>query len=284
MFPAHELRWLAGIQGFVIDVDGVLRIGNRPIDGAGRALAELRRRDVPFCLLTNVTRRSRAEEAARLCAMGIEIAPEEIFTASALAAAYVRRLRPPAIWLLLDGSAREEFAGIPQDEETAALVVVGDVEDSAPIALFHRAYRALLRGATLIAIQRNRAWTGDDGMARLDVGAWVAALEYASGRPAVVMGKPSPQAYTTTAQAMGISPAHLAMVSDDPAVDLAGARQAGLVTIRVRTTSLPQQASRPAEEHAADLTLDSIADLPALWDALSARTPASSQSRTRRPL
>jgi len=256
------------LRGLLIDIDGVLRVGDQPIPGAGEAIEALRRREVPFRFLTNVTRKSRAEEAERLRRMGILVSPEEIYTASAVTAAYLRRLGAPRCWLLLEGSGVQEFAGIPLSDDSPQYVVLGDLGDDFPVMLLHRAFRALLNGARLIAIQRNPSWTAEDGLPRLDVGAWCAALEYASGQPALVMGKPAPLAYQLPAEEMGIPCQELAMVSDDPDVDLAGARGAGLRTIFVRTTSLPRRRMPDAGE--VDYVLNSIAELPALWDVIGA--------------
>ena len=256
------------LRGLLIDIDGVLRVGDQPIPGAGEAIEALRRRDVPFRFLTNVTRKSRAEEAERLRRMGILVSPEEIYTASAVTAAYLRRLGAPRCWLLLEGSGVQEFAGIPLSDDSPQYVVLGDLGDDFPVMLLHRAFRALLNGARLIAIQRNPSWTAEDGLPRLDVGAWCAALEYASGQPALVMGKPAPLAYQLPAEEMGIPCQELAMVSDDPDVDLAEARGAGLCTIFVHTTSLPRRRMPDAGE--VDYVLNSIAELPALWDVIGA--------------
>lgn len=262
------------LRGLLIDVDGVLRIGDQSIPGAGQAIEALRRRGVPFRLLTNVTRKSRAEEAGRLKRLGIPVSTDEIYTASSIAASYLRRQGAPRCWLLLEGSGVQEFAGIPLTDESPQYVVLGDLGDEFPVVLLHHAFRALLNGARLIAIQRNPSWTAEDGLPRLDVGAWCAALEYASGQQALVMGKPALLAYRLPGEEMGIPLPQLAMVSDDPDVDLAGAKQVGMRTILVRTTSLPRRRSVGEEEH--DFVLDSIADLPALWDRIGPSSHMSS--------
>lgn len=255
------------LRGLLIDIDGVLRIGDQPIPGAGQAIEGLRRRGVPFRFLTNVTRRSRAEEADRLKRLGIPVSADEIYTASSTTASYLRRQGTPRCWLLLEGSGVQEFAGIPLTEESPQYVVLGDLGDEFPVMLLHRAFRALLAGARLIAIQRNPSWTAEDGLPRLDVGAWCAALEYASGQQALVMGKPAPLAYRLPAEEMGFPCEQLAMVSDDPDIDLAGAKQVGMRTIFARTTSLPRRRMPDAGEF--DHVVDSIAGLPALWDEIS---------------
>lgn len=248
------------LRGLLIDIDGVLRIGSRPIPGAGDSIAYLRSRDIPFRLLTNVTRRSRAEEAARLRAMGIDVQPHELHTASSVTAQYLRRRGVRRCWVLLDGTAIADFDDFELSSGTPECVVLGDLNDETPIERLHQAFRALLAGAELIAIQRNGAWTGDDGLARLDVGAWIAALEFSSGQRATVLGKPARFAYQVPAEELGIPAEHLGMVADDPDVDLRGARELGLRTVFVSTTALPTR--RPVEASEFDYVLESIADLP----------------------
>ena len=238
------------LQGLLIDVDGVLRIGAEPIAGASEALASLRLRGMPFRLVTNVTRKSRAEEAGRLRDMGIEVGPAEIYTASAIAAEYLRRQGARRCWLLTEGRAHEDFHGLELTDQDPQYVVLGDLGDDFRAMLLHRAFRALLAGARLIAIQRNAAWTADDGLPRLDVGAWVAALEYASGQTAQVMGKPARFAYELPAEDLGVPPGHLGMVADDPDVDLAGAPRRCLAGARRGptssiTSSTPSPTCRP---------------------------------------
>src|SRR2546423_1428496 len=80
-------------------------------------------------------------------------------------------------------------------------------------------------GAELVALQHNRYWRRADGLA-LDVGAYAAALEYATGREAVVVGKPA-QAFFHAAMAdMGVDCA--LMVGDDVEADVGGALAAGV--------------------------------------------------------
>ena len=266
------------LKGFLIDIDGVLRVGAQAIPGAAETVAWLRRHRAPFCLLTNVTQKSRAEEAARLAGMGIAVDPDELYTASAVAAEYLRRRGARRCLVLLEGTALEDFHGLELNARYPEFVVLGDLGDDFSASRLHSAFRALLAGAQLIAIQRNKAWTGDDGLPRLDVGAWVSALEFSSGQQAIVMGKPASFAYQLPAAELGLPLAQIGMVADDPDVDLSGARQAGLQTIFVRTTSLPRRRTVAAGEF--DYHLDSIADLPDLLPS-TGHTTASGNSPTR---
>jgi phospholysine phosphohistidine inorganic pyrophosphate phosphatase len=111
-------------------------------------------------------------------------------------------------------------------------------------------------GADLIALQRNRYWRREDGLA-LDAGPFVAALEYASGRSATVVGKPEAGFFRLALEDLGLGPHEVAMVGDDAEADVVGAQAAGLKGILVRTGKY-----RPETEGRPDLVLESFAALP----------------------
>jgi hypothetical protein len=54
--------------------------------------------------------------------------------------------------------------------------------------VLNRAFRLVMDGAELVALQKNRYWLTADGLS-LDVGPFVAAVEYATRRKAFVVGK-----------------------------------------------------------------------------------------------
>jgi HAD superfamily hydrolase (TIGR01458 family) len=107
-------------------------------------------------------------------------------------------------------------------------------------------------------LQRNRFWQEVDGLS-LDAGPFVAALEYASGKTATVVGKPDPAFFEAALWDLGLQAKDVAMVGDDPESDVAGAQRAGLRSIQVKTGKY-----RPGAAEEADAEIDSIADLPAI--------------------
>jgi HAD superfamily hydrolase (TIGR01458 family) len=111
-------------------------------------------------------------------------------------------------------------------------------------------------GADLIALQRNRYWRTDDGLA-LDAGPFVAALEYASGKSATVLGKPERGFFQLALDDLGLRAHEVAMAGDDAEADVAGAQASGLQGIQVKTGKY-----RPGAEGEPDLLLNSIAELP----------------------
>jgi HAD superfamily hydrolase (TIGR01458 family) len=120
-------------------------------------------------------------------------------------------------------------------------------------------------GAELIALQRNRYWLRPEGLA-LDVGPFVAALEYAARVDAFVVGKPSADFFATILAGIPAEPGEAAMVGDDVESDVGGALDAGLAGVLVRTGKYRDDALR-ASGIDPTAVVDSIADVPALLDA-----------------
>ena len=117
-------------------------------------------------------------------------------------------------------------------------------------------------GAELIALQKNRFWLRADGLS-LDVGPFVAALEYATGREAYVVGKPARGFFDEVVRDLGATAGDTAMVGDDVESDIDGALRAGLAGILVRTGKYHEEAVR-ASGIESSATVDSIADVPPL--------------------
>ena len=254
-----------GIEGFLFDIDGTILQDNVPIDGAIDSLSRLRRAGIPFRFLTNTTRRPRAELLSQLSAVGLDVPVQDCLTAPAVTAAWLRERGAEKLLLLIDPATREEFAEFDLDSHSPDFVVVADLGDQWTFEILDRAFRALMAGAELVAMQKNRFWK-HQGQLSLDAGPFVAALEFATDLEAHLVGKPSPELFRTVARDFGLASDRIAMVGDDLEADIRGAHAAGLVAIAVRTGKYRPEAEEDTLE-TADVVLDSIADLPS-WMGL----------------
>jgi phospholysine phosphohistidine inorganic pyrophosphate phosphatase len=232
-------------SAYLIDLDGTLYAGGAAVPGAVAALDRLRAARIPFRLVTNTTSRSRRMLVERLGELGFAVEAAELFTApmagAELAAAEgYRRAVPFVPEPALEDLGTLELAGgtsgrPPPPDWRADAVVVGDLGGRWTHGLMQEAFEHLMAGAALVALSRDRYWLRD-GRLTLDAGPFVAGLEYASGRPAVVAGKPSARFFGAAVAALGgPSAGEVAMVGDDLWSDVAGAQAAGLRGWLVRT-------------------------------------------------
>jgi len=248
---------LAHIQGFLLDLDGTLYQSGEPLPGAVATVRALERDGVPIRFVTNTTSKSRAAVAEKLVAMGFLASEESIFSPPH-AAGELLRTRGASVHLLVPDATRPDFDGIPTDDAQPDAVVIGDLGADWTFERLNRAFRLVHGGADLVALGRTRYWQTDDGL-QLDVGPFVAALEYATGKEATVIGKPEPQFFLDAVAEIGLEPEAVALVGDDAETDVRAAQRAGLSGVLVRTGKF-----RPTDldgEPPIDLVIDSVADL-----------------------
>lgn len=196
----------ASIEGLLLDVDGVLVSVWRPIPGAPEALAAVRKAALPFLLMTNTTTHTRAEIAETLRRSRFEVEASQILTAPVATAAYLRATHPGArCWLLGGEHVIPEMDGIEFVGADPDVVVVAGADDLFTWDNVSRALAMLLDGARLVSMHRNLKWMTEDGM-RIDAGAYLAALEVASGVTPEVAGKPSAAFFRSALALLGVPP------------------------------------------------------------------------------
>lgn len=246
-------------SGVLLDVDGTLVQDGRALPGAKRALGAVREAGLPLRLVTNTSRRSRGAVLRALSEAGLEAGVDEVLTAPVATAAWLRERGITGLALLAPEEVAEDFEGLDVDASSPGAVVVGDLGDAWSYEVLDRAFGWLLDGAELVAIHRNRYWSTGGGL-HLDVGPFVAALEYASGRRATVLGKPHRAFFEMAARSMGLAPDAVVMVGDDLAADALGAMEAGATGMLVRTGKFREE-ELTASDRRPDRVLDGIGEL-----------------------
>ena len=280
-------RPLAGVRALLLDLDGVIVLAEKPVEGSARAIGELARRGIPFRIVTNTSLVSRATLSKWGASMGAPIPAERFQSALSVSAAYAARHYPGRpLYVLTSDDARSEFAGqhlLTNDEASkrdarAAAVVVGDSPEAATWDNLNRAFRLIRNGAELIGMHKNRWWLTPDGPT-IDSGAYVAGLEFSAGVKARIVGKPAREFFTEAANALaaelrsrGERPLRrhdILMVGDDLETDVRAAQRAGLRGAFVLTgkhTRDDVEAARTRGRPAPDLVAESLADVVAALD------------------
>jgi HAD superfamily hydrolase (TIGR01458 family) len=248
------------VRGVLIDLDGVLYLGGSAIPGACQAIDFLKKNGVPFRCISNTTRKCRKTICLQLSAMGFAIAQENIFTPPLAAIAYMKTHKKTRFHLLTTGDVDEDFreAGT-QGSKNVDYVIVGDAGDAMTYGSMNTAFRLLTDGAELIALEKDRYWMVQDG---LSLAAWpfVSALEFATGKTAVIMGKPSKDFFDLVLKDLHLPPADVAMIGDDLFTDVGGAQKAGMTGVLVRTGKFRKEILQTSPI-IPDAVINSIADI-----------------------
>jgi HAD superfamily hydrolase (TIGR01458 family) len=252
---------LQNVKGLLIDLGGVIYQDNELIHGSLGAIRRLQSKRVPFRFLTNTTSSPKRIVRAKLAKLGLPVDTNEIFTPADAARNYIVKhdLQPH---YLISPALQEDFSGVPDGRVPA--VIIGDAGNDFTYQNLNRAFRKLEAGAILIALASNRKFIGAKGLPCIDVGAFVAALAYASGKQAIVLGKPSADFFHLAVEAMHLSNTEVAMIGDDAEFDASAAVSAGLVGILVKTGKWQPEAANglkpppTAEMENLSMVVDSI--------------------------
>lgn len=220
-------------KGVLLDIDGTVMTGTDPLPGAAEAIRYLQEQNIPYRFISNGTRRSRMNVLEKLKRLGVSVTLEDIFTPAVAAVEYLREKQISACNLLVTSDLMTDFleAGISHDPESAN-VVVGDAADRFTYETMNTAFRGLIRGGELIALEKDRYWKDIDGLS-LGAGAFVAALEYAAGCKVILMGKPSNHYFAAARSGFPGDTVETIMVGDDIVTDVKGAMDAGLTGVIV---------------------------------------------------
>lgn len=266
---------MAEVNAVLLDIDGVLVVSWEPIDGAAEAVAALRHAGYHVRFLTNTTSRTRASIAGALREADIDVDDDEIATATSATAAHLRHQHPGRRVLLLDDGPADDLGDIDLVDVRGdpEVVVLGGAGPLFTWEAVSGLAALVAEGVPFVAMHGSAVWQTADGL-RLDTGAFVAAIEAATGIAPTVVGKPAPVMFTDALGDLGCVPQAAVMVGDDVHSDVLGAQAAGLTGVLVRTGKFRPELLAAAEGDP-DHVVDSIVDVPDLLAGIrDARRPA----------
>lgn len=255
------------LRGLLIDLDGVMYQGDVLLPGAEATARWLQREGIAHLYLTNTTSKSRAALRHKLAGLGLDVEEDAIWTPSAAAHTYLRSLPPGSLHCLLNVDTQKELAPLDSPELPLRAVIVGDLGERWTFEALNRGFNLLNQNpdAELIALGMTRYFKTEKRL-QLDVGPFVAALAFASGREPRVLGKPAAEFFHQACARLGLPPADVAMVGDDAMSDVMAADAAGLKGCLVRTGKFqPTDATGIAAER----QIATIGDLQQWWEQRS---------------
>jgi 4-nitrophenyl phosphatase len=244
--PGHVLDRLRAVAGFVFDLDGTLVLTDRdnsgftPLPGALAMTRWLASAGVPFVLFTNGTSRPASKYANALREAGFGVADELVLTPAVSAAELFVRRGYHSVMAL----GNEGLAGPLTD---AGIEVVPPVRGSRVDAVLAGWYReftmgaleaacdAVWRGAEFYSCSQSVFFATADGRALGTSRAISAMVRSITGCRVETVGKPSLHALRTAAGRLGLRTASLAVVGDDPELEVPMAHRGKALAVAVGT-------------------------------------------------
>ena len=220
------------MKGVLFDLDGVFYVEQQLIAGGIDCLRWLNERQIPYRFVTNNTTMCRKDLTAKLRRLGLEVDEQEIISANYAGVLLLEQRGIKRCRLVLRPEAQQDYPTNCLQNPDA--IVIGDIGNRWDYDLLNELMNQVLEGAEIIALHKGRYHQGASGLL-LDSGAFVAALEHATGKQAVVVGKPNPTFFELASNTFGCNPDELLMVGDDLINDIGGAMQMGMHAVLVQT-------------------------------------------------
>jgi len=225
---------------FLIDLDGVVYVGESPTEGAVETINLLKKSGKIVIFLTNDPRKTAAEYSEKLGEMGIVVTPGDVVTSGMAIAYHIRNSYPDignkSAYVVGSSSLKDEIrlTGLEvvsgEDARRADFVIVGGHPE------FHYeemklATLAIRGGAEFFATNRDPAYPSPEGLIPA-TGAMLASIETACGRKAVVAGKPELIMFEVAlAEHLHRDREKFAIIGDRLDADVQGGRNAGIAAI-----------------------------------------------------
>jgi 4-nitrophenyl phosphatase len=183
------------VPAVVLDLDGVLWLGDEPLPGAAEAVARFRAAGLAVGFMTNNSSLPVSGYVEKLAGFGVVADPGEVLT-SALAAAdlLAADLAPGSKVLACSGPGvveALEARGFEVVEAGSAEAVVVGWHRTFDFDRLDRASSAIRAGARFVATNLDATYPAPDGLLPGN-GSLVAAVATAAGRQPEVAGKPEP--------------------------------------------------------------------------------------------
>jgi HAD superfamily hydrolase (TIGR01450 family) len=225
-------------DGYAMDLDGTVYLGDELLDGAQATLATLRER-ARVVFVTNKPLETAASYASKLTRLGVAAGVDDIVTPLDSLVHYLDQHHPGAALVtvaeeLVDDVVRAAGYDVVESPLDASVVIVS-FDRTFTYAKLLAAYRAVRNGATIIATNPDPFCPTPDG-GLPDCAAMLAAVEACTGeRAEAIVGKPSAHMGRAILGRLGVSPQDSVIVGDRLLTDIAMASELDMSSVLVLT-------------------------------------------------
>lgn len=262
---------LNDIRALLIDLDGVLWVGQQPLPGVAEFFSWLDAHQIRYVLVSNNATRRADYTVGRMKEMNVSVPIDRVLTSAEATPRWLKQSMPQVkrAYVIGESALREalEQENIEVVEQGADAVIVG-LDRQVTYEKLKRATLEIRRGAQFMATNTDRTLPTEEGLTP-GAGSVVAAVVAATDVQPLVIGKPGRPMFELALAIAGSSIQETAMLGDRLDTDIDGAADMGLKTIMV-LTGVSTRADADRNRVHPDLIVD---DLPALIRAWSLAVP-----------
>ena len=212
---------------FLLDLDGTLYAGNTALPHAPQFIAHLDKNGHQYMAITNCPSKTAAQISQKLADMGIGITPDKILT-SGMATAKHLQGKIKSAYVLGTASLKQELtnAGIILTDHNPNAVVIG-YDTGLTYETLTAACILVNNGAALYATNHDNT-IPYDGKRIPHTGPIAKAVEFATGKTCIYIGKPEPYMFNIAIEILQADKANCIMVGDRLDTDIQFAKNCGI--------------------------------------------------------
>ena len=257
----QKINFKNNYKGILLDLEGVIYEGSRLIDGSIETINKLLAHGFNIKYLTNTTTTSRRLVFEKLIQFKLPLIEPDIFSPAIAANIFLKKKNISRISLFTNQSLQEDFADFVIDDLRPEAIILGDLYKEFRWEKLNKAFQIILEANPLIiALHKNRYCKRENKLG-LDLGPFVAALEYATSKKSVLIGKPEKNFFNLAIEDMKLKNEEVVMIGDDIFADIGGAKNIFLSTIQVKTGKF-QKKDETNVYLQPDYRINSISELP----------------------
>ncbi|GAA1998819.1 HAD-IIA family hydrolase [Brevibacterium samyangense] len=222
------------IECWLTDMDGVLVQENQALPGAAELLAQWRRKDVPYLVLTNNSIYTARDLSARLRHSGLTVPEDRIWTSAMATADFLsNQVESGTAFVVGEVGLTTAIheAGFIMTETDPEFVVVGETHTYS-FESITKAIRLINNGARFIVTNPDATGPSPEGVLPA-TGSIAALITKATGREPYVVGKPNPMMFRSALNRIGAHSMTTAMIGDRMDTDIVAGMEAGMHTVLV---------------------------------------------------
>lgn len=231
-------------QGYLIDLDGTIYLGEEPILAGKKFVEKLQEREIPFLFVTNNTTKTPEAVQEKLSKQfDIHVTSEAIYTATLATADYMTEKNLGKKVYVIGESGLKlgiEAAGFELTDQEPDYVVVG-LDTQVTYEKIATATLAIQKGAHFIGTNPDKNIPTDRGLLP-GAGSLIGMLEIATKQRAVIIGKPEAIIMNKALERLNLNKEEVIMVGDNYETDIRAGIDNGIDSLLVLTGFTPKNA------------------------------------------
>lgn len=245
---AGILKRLSRIKGFVFDMDGTLALGDKrnkgllPLPGALDITRWLKDHDIPFVIFTNGTTRTPDHYAETLRDAGFDIQSNQMMTPASSAADIFVRKGYKRVMVMGGEALAKPLADVgieavePGDTSKVDAIMIGWFREFTMASIEAACTAVWDHGAEVYSASQVIFFATADGGRGFGTSRMISAVvRDLTGCKVNLVGKPSISAFGTAGRRMGLKLRDIAVVGDDPNLEVPMAHRGRGHAIAVNT-------------------------------------------------